>query len=162
MITLSKVKSYIIEKGKRILKVEQYGAKTAKSASSYGDDSQPLKNMTAIYAETGNNSEQVIIGYINTNQIAGEGEKRIFSQKPDGSIAIAIHLKSNGTCELGGAVDNAVRYIPLKSGIDSKDQLINAELAKIATAIGSLGGTYTVAPISTDITSSKIEELKTP
>lgn len=161
MITLSKVKSFVIEQGKRILKVQQYGAKTAKVSSSYGDDSQPLKNMTAIYARTGVNSEPVILGYINTQQLASEGEKRLFSQKADGSLSFYIHLKNNGTFELGGAADNAVRFSPLKAGIDTKDDLINAELAKIATAIGTLGGTYTVAPVNTDITSAKITEVKT-
>lgn len=161
MITFSKVKDFFIENGKRILKVQEYGAKTAKVSSSFGDDSQPLKNMTAIYARTAINSEPVIVGYINTNQIALEGEKRLFSQKPDGSLSFAIHLKNNGTCEIGGNAHNAVRFSPLKSGIDAKDNLINVELAKIATAIGSLGGSYVVAPVSTDITSSKIDEVKT-
>lgn len=162
MITFSQVKSSIIEAGKRILKVNEYGAKTALSAANFGDDSQPLKNMTALYARTANNSEPVIIGYINTEQIAKEGEKRIFSQNPStGNISFSIHLKTNGTCEIGGAIDNAVRFNPLKSGIDAKDQLINDELAKIATAIGTLGGSYVPTPLSTNIESSKIEEIKT-
>ena len=162
MITLSKVRDFVIENGKRILKVQEYGAKTAKVAANYGDDSQPLKNMTAIYSPTAVNSEPVIIGYINTNQVAQEGEKRIFSQSLDGSISFAIHLKTDGTCEIGGAVDNAVRFSALQSSLASSDTLLNAELAKIATAIGSLGGVYTVATVATDISSSKINEIKTP
>jgi hypothetical protein len=161
MITFSKVKSYVIEQTKRILKVQQYGTKTAKVSSSYGDDSQPLKDMTAIYAHTAVNSEPVIIGYINTQQIAREGEKRLFSQTFDGSIAFAIYLKNDGTCELGGNLDNAVRFNPLKTGIQTKDNLINIELGKISAAITSLGGAYTVAPVSTNIDSAKIEEIKT-
>ena len=162
MITFSKVRDFVIENGKRILKVQEYGVKTAKVASNYGDDSQPLKNMTAIYSPTAVNSEPVIIGYINTNQVAQEGEKRIFSQSLDGSLSFAIHLKTNGTCEIGGAVDNAVRFNALQSSLASSDTLLNAELAKIATAIGSLGGVYTVATVATDISSSKINEIKTP
>jgi len=162
MITFSKVRDFVIENGKRILKVQEYGVKTAKVASNYGDDSQPLKNMTAIYSPTAVNSEPVIIGYINTNQVAQEGEKRIFSQSLDGSLSFAIHLKTDGTCEIGGAVDNAVRFNALQSSLASSDTLLNAELAKIATAIGSLGGVYTVATVATDISSSKINEIKTP
>ena len=162
MITLSKVRDFVIENGKRILKVQEYGVKTAKVASNYGDDSQPLKNMTAIYSPTAVNSEPVIIGYINTNQVAKEGEKRIFSQSIDGSISFAIHLKTDGSCEIGGNVDNAVRFNALQSSLASSDTLLNAELAKIATAIGSLGGVYTVATVATDISSSKINEIKTP
>lgn len=161
MISFSKVKDAVISKGKRILKVQEFGAKTAFDASDYGNDSRPLKDMTAIYARTSVNSEQVIIGYINTNQIAAEGEKRMFSQQLNGDISFAIHLKNDGTCEWGGAADNAVRFSPLKTGIDTKDTDINTELGKIATAIGSLGGTYTPAPVSTDISASKIDEVKT-
>ena len=162
MITFSKVRDFVIENGKRILKVQEYGVKTAKVASNYGDDSQPLKNMTAIYSPTAVNSEPVIIGYINTNQVAKEGEKRIFSQSPDGSISFAIHLKTNGTCEIGGNVDNAVRYQALSTALAASDGFLNIELGKIATAIGSLGGTYAVDPVNTDISSSKINEIKTP
>ena len=162
MITLSKVRDFVIENGKRILKVQEYGVKTAKVAANYGDDSQPLKNMTAIYSPTAVNSEPVIIGYINTNQVAEEGEKRIFSQSLDGSLSFAIHLKTDGTCEIGGAVDNAVRFNALASSLTASDTALNAELAKIATAIGSLGGVYTVAPVTTDISTSKIDEIKTP
>jgi glutamate/tyrosine decarboxylase-like PLP-dependent enzyme len=162
MITFSKVRDFLIENGKRILKVDQYGAKTAKVAANYGDDSQPLKNMTAIYSPTAVNSEPVIIGYINTNQVAQEGEKRIFSQSLDGSVSFAIHLKTDGTCEIGGNIDNAVRFNALSSSLTASDNLLNAELAKIAAAIGSLGGVYTVAPVTTDISTSKIDEIKTP
>jgi glutamate/tyrosine decarboxylase-like PLP-dependent enzyme len=159
MITFSKVRDFVIENGKRILKVQEYGVKTAKVASNYGDDSQPLKNMTAIYSPTAVNSEPVIIGYINTNQVAQEGEKRIFSQSLDGSLSFAIHLKTDGTCEIGGAVDNAVRFNALQSSLASSDTLLNAELAKIATAIG---GAYTFTPVNTNISSSKIDQIKTP
>ena len=162
MITFSKVRDFIIENGKRILKVQEYGAKTAKVAANYGDDSQPLKNMTAIYSPTAVNSEPVIIGYINTNQVAQEGEKRIFSQSINGSISFAIHLKTDGTCEIGGDVDNAVRFNALATSLAASDGLLNTELGKIATAIGSLGGVYTVATVDTDISSSKINEIKTP
>ena len=162
MITFSKVRDFVIENGKRILKVDQYGAKTAKVAANYGDDSQPLKNMTAIYSPTAVNSEPVIIGYINTNQVAEEGEKRIFSQSLDGALSFSIHLKTDGTCEIGGNIDNAVRFNALSSSLTTSDNLLNAELAKIAAAIGSLGGAYVVVPVTTDISTSKIEEIKTP
>ena len=39
--------------------------------------------------------------------------------------------------------------------------IINAELAKISTAISSLGGSYTVTPLTLDISAAKINEIKT-
>ena len=117
--------------------------------------------MIAVYAETSNISEPVVVGYINKNQIAKTGEKRIFSLKPDGTVATSIHLFTDGTMNVGGDNDNAVRYSPLNSGIYAKDALINIELTKIATAISLLGGTYAPSNISTDIEAAKINEIKT-
>lgn len=160
MITTAKVKEWFLEKGKRILKVIQFGAKTSKVAAPFGDDSNPIKDMTAIIAETGVSGETVILGYINTEQIAEVGEKRIFSMKETGRLSTYIHLKNDETMELGGNADNAVRFSKLKIGIDSKDALVQAELVKIAAAITSLGGTYTPGTIQTDITAAKIEKVK--
>ena len=162
MITFSKVRDFLIENGKRILKVDQYGAKTAKVSANYGDDSQPLKNMTAIYSPTAVNSEPVIIGYINTNQVAEEGEKRIFSQSLDGSLSFSIHLKTDGTCEIGGNIDNAVRFSALEGSLNDSDGLINAELVKIQALFTGLGLTYARSQVTTDISTSKIDEIKTP
>ena len=162
MITFSKVRDFVIENGKRILKVQEYGVKTAKVAANYGDDSQPLKNMTAIYSPTAVNSEPVIIGYINTNQVAQEGEKRIFSQSLDGSLSFAIHLKTDGSCEIGGNVDNAVRFSALEGSLNASDGLINAELVKIQALFTGLGLTYARSQVTTNISSSKIEQIKTP
>ena len=159
MITFSKVKESIINSF-RSIKVLQFGAKTADVVAPFGDDSSPLENMTAIYAETTNVGESIVIGYINNNQIALPGEKRIFSLDASGNLSTYIHLKTDGTMEVGGNDDNAVRYSTLASGLVANDALVNAELAKIATAITTLGGVYIPSPVSTDITLAKINEVK--
>jgi len=160
MITFSKIKSATLESGKRILKVLQFGIKTADEVSSYGDDANPLKGMTAVYSSTSEAGEQIIIGYINTNQVSKEGEKRIYSQKNDGSISFYIYLKNDGTMEFGGNTDNLVRYSPLDSSLQGQAADINTELGKIAAAIAGVGGTYTVAPIIIDNSAAKIEEAE--
>lgn len=161
MISLSVVKQNIIKNGRRILKVLQYGAKTADVVGPYGDDSAPLPNMIAIYATTEESGDAVIVGYINSNQISQPGEKRIFSQNPDGSLSCSIHLKADGVCEIGEASDFAVRHTPLASGLSAQDSLINAELVKIAAAINAIvPGSYTPGTISTNISSSKVEKTK--
>lgn len=160
-MTTSIVKENIIKAGKRILKVFEYGAKTGDVISDFGDDSSPLKDMIAIYGTTDESGDSIILGYINKNQIAQPGEKRIFSLKEDGSLSFSVHLRNNGTLEIGGNNDNAVRYNPLNSGLQSEKELINAELVKIQTAISSLGGLYAMAPVTLDISSAKIDEIKT-
>jgi hypothetical protein len=161
MITTAKFKSAALIAGRRILKVLQYGAKTADECAPYGIDSNPIANMTAIYADTGNNTESVIIGYINTRQLAGPGETRLFSLRADKSLSFYAWLKSNGTMELGGAAHNLVRYTPLAGAIHGLDVQLNTELGKIAAAIAIAGGSYTPGTISTDVTGSKINEIKT-
>lgn len=162
MITFSKIRSSIIEAGLRILKVDQWGAKTVQEISSFGDDGNPVANMTAVYADTAESGEPVIIGYINENQLAGVGEKRIYSLKSDGTLSTFIWLKDDGTMQLGGIVDNAVRHAALDVALQAQVVKINAELVKIATGIAGAGGAYTPAPISIDTSAAKIDEIKTP
>lgn len=160
MISFSKFASATIEKGRRILKVMQFGAKTADEAAPFGDDSNPIKGMIAIYADTSEIGDPVILGYINENQLAGPGEKRLYSMKPDGSLGFYAWFKNDGTLILGGTTHNLVRYTPLNTGLQSQKNSINSELVKIQTAIASLGGVYAHVPVAIDISNSKINEIK--
>ncbi len=138
MISLSKVRSFAIEQGRRILKVQQYGAKTAVQSSSFGDDSAPLPNTSAIYAETQENGEPVIIGYINTNQLAAVGEKRIYSVNSEGNVVAFVWCKADGSLELNGNSSNAVKYQELDSALQAMVALVNAELTKVQTGLQSV------------------------
>lgn len=161
-MTLSIVKENIIKAGKRALKVFEFGAKTADVVSDFGDDSSPLKDMIAIYGTTSESGDNIIIGYLNSNQISKPGEKRIFSLKEDGSLSFAIYLKNDGTCNIGGETDNMVRYAALNTAIQQQNTDINAELIKIQTAINALApGAYTPTPINIDLSLAKINEIKT-
>lgn len=161
MISISKINSSLIEKGYRVFKVLQFGAKTADECAPFGEDSNPLKDMTAVFAETSSGGEPVIIGYFNKNQLAEIGEKRMYSLKQDGSVSSFIWLKNDGTIQLNGTNDNAVRFKPLKNALTQTDTSINTELSKIALAISSLGGSYTPGQVQTDISGAKIDDLKT-
>lgn len=161
MISFSRVKGVFLENGSRILKVIQFGAKTADVVSSFGDDSCPLNDMTAIYANTSEVGDSIIIGYINKNQISAVGEKRIFSLKQDESLSTYIHLKNDGTINIGGDSDFMIRYTSLNVALQEEVNKINAELTKIASGISAAGGVYVPTPITLDISASKINEIKT-
>jgi hypothetical protein len=164
-ISLCKLKSFEIQKGERILKVEQIGIKTADFATSFGDDSVPPKNWTAVYCDTLNDGDKVIVGWINSNQLTKvkSGEKRLFSLKENGKDqSIEIYLRNDEKIEIGGNQDNLVRYSKLNLGLQSEKNSINIELQKIATAISTLGGSYIYQPISVDISDSKIDQLLSP
>jgi hypothetical protein len=163
MIALAKYFSSIIENGKRIIKSKGIGGSvmTTKEVGPFGFDAQPPEGMTAIYADTTNADESVIIGYINKNQVAGIGESRMYSVGPSGDVRANILCDSSGRISLNGNVYNSVRYEPLEYGLNSQNVLINAEFAKIALVLNSLApGSYTVAPVSTNITAAKSDTIK--
>jgi len=161
MISLAKFKSASIEGGKRIIKsLTMGGAATAKEAYPFGIDSQPPEGCTAIYADTSNIDEAVIIGYINKNQLAEPGSSRIYAIGSSGEVSGFLYARASGVLELNGNQFSSVRFQNLKTAIDSNDALINAELAKIATAIETLGGTYVPANVSTNMISSESPTVK--
>jgi len=161
MITFSKYKSSAIEQGKRILKVFQFGTKTAKESVPFGIDSQPLENFTAIYSETTNKAESVIIGYINKNQLVGAGEIRIYSLDVSGVVKAYVLCDATGRISLNGNEYSSVRFENLETGLNSQNTLINAEFEKIAIAINAIvPGSYNPAPVSTNITTAKSETVK--
>lgn len=162
MKSLSKVISSIVEQGRRILKVREYGVKTAFESAPFGDDSNPLADMTAIYAHTSENGEAVVIGYINENQIAQPGEKRLYSLNAAGQVQTYVYLKADGVLELGGAAKSAIRYEDLDSSLQNLVTLINAELAKIQTGIIAAGGTYPKQDVSIDTSAAKVDNVKLP
>lgn len=151
MLTFSKLKSSSIEQGKRILKVLQFGAKTAKECGPFGFDSSAPENWTAIYGETSNKGESVVIGYINKNQLAEVGGSRMYALDSSGEVVGYVYARASGVLELNGNEFSGVRFQNLVQAINAQNSLINAELTKIAGAIASLGGTYTPVTIITDL-----------
>lgn len=159
-ISFSKIRSSVIEAGKRILKVEQFGAKTAKEAYPFGFDSVPPDGFTAIYAETTNKDSSVIVGYINKNQLAEVGGSRMYAIGSSGDVVSFVYARASGVLELNGSAFSSVRFQSLKIAIDNNDALINAELSKIALAIGALGGSYIVSNVSTNLLNTESATVK--
>ncbi len=159
-ISLSKFKSFTIENGKRIIKSMQFGAKTAKESYPFGFDSVPHENFTAIYAETSNKDESVIIGYINCNQLAAIGESRMYALGSNKEVVSFLWVKNNGELWLNGSGFSAVRYSNLNTGLQNQKTAINAELIKIQTAINALGGSYVISPLFLDITAAESPTIK--
>lgn len=155
MIYFSKFSDFVIENGKRVLKVLQIGAKSADECLPFGIDTVPIKGMATIYAETSNDAESVILGVINESQEAESGEIRFYSMDENKAVKSTIYLKKDGTIEYNGNTYSMVRFEPLKTGLQNSDTDLNLELVKIQTAISLLGGTYTHIPVQTNIDSSK-------
>lgn len=158
--------------GRRVVKFFRLGktVETAMQAGAYGTDAQPIKDAVAVYAQTGVKGKTVIIGYINKNAIADVGEHRLFSTDADGALQFYIHLKNDGTCDIGGNSDNMVRYSELKSAFDELKQDFNTHVQNynlhvhpgVTPGPSSTAVTPTVStPSQADISNAKIEEIKT-
>jgi hypothetical protein len=150
--------------GHREVKVSGYGTVTADHVAPFGDDSCPVQGMDAIYSETDTDEQPVIIGYVNTNCLAGEGEKRCFSirKNEDGSYSQAFYtwMKADGTYEIGGNTNNLTQYAALNTALQLQISKMEEQLTLIAAGIAAGGGTYTPGDISLDISAAKINEIK--
>ena len=162
-----KVTETVINKGYRWVK-SAFSGDTHESVqiAPFGDDSCPPKGVKGIKTITSTDAYHVILGYFNRSNIANEGEKRLFSVKSDGSISFYVHLKSNGTMEIGGSDDNLVRYSELKSGFDQlKSDFNNFKAththAGVTTGTGTSGIPTDTTASTADISGCKIDEIKT-
>lgn len=156
--------SQIDSLGRRIIKFIRFGkddVQTAIEASPYGIDSNAIKDLVAVYSETSEKGSPIIIGWLNKNQLAGKGELRMYSTDANGQQKFYTWLKNDGTMELGGNVDNAVRYAALDTAIQGFKIDIQAELVKIQTGLTGIGGVYVPGVLSVDLSAAKINEIKT-
>jgi hypothetical protein len=141
----------------------------AKQVAPHGIDSNPIEDMIAIYAATGEKGKPVVVGYINKNMAVDTGEIKMFSTDSDGEEQIYILLKNDGTAEVNGSGDNLVRWSELKQELDNWKQTIDQHITQTFTAHTHTGnlGAPTSPPSSPgqsttlDMPNSKIENLKT-
>ena len=146
----------------RVAKFFRFGRSDVQSSlvsAPYGVDSNPVKDMVALYSSTGKDGKTVIIGYINKNSIANIGELRLFSTNSDAEEQNYIYLKNDGIIEVGGNTDNLVRFSDLKVAFDLFVNNFNTH-----THLSSAPGTPTpppVVPSTANIDSAKINEIKT-
>ncbi len=104
-----------------------------KTFSPYGIDSAPIENMIGLYIKTESSGENMLVGYINKNAIARPGELRLFSTDADGVEKTYMHFKANGTIDLNGSTDYAVRFNKLEAGFNQLLADHNALLNSVNT-----------------------------
>lgn len=170
---LTKVISTEIDNLKRrVIKVLRFGksdVQTCIEALPYGIDSNPIKDMVAVYAETSEKGKIAIIGYFNKNQKAAVGELRLFSTDANGFEKFYTWLKNDGTMEIGGNTNFAVKYNELQTEFNALKKSHNDLLTEYKTHVHAVTavGSPTAATISTqtpntsDITQSKNDKIKT-
>lgn len=160
-MNLVKIISTEIKNLKRVIKYLRFGKndiQTSFEISPYGLDSNPIKDMIAIYSPTTDKGETAIIGYINKNQKANAGEFRTFATDDSGVEKFYTWLKKDGTMEIGGSSNFAVKFNELKTEFNKLKTDHNNFLAEYKLHIhtgGTISGS-TGPTTSTQINNSSI------
>lgn len=137
--------------------------RNAYDVTPYGIDASPIKGMTAVYANTENNGQPIVVGYINKNQIAKPGECRMFSTNDSGSFQAQVYALQDGNILIGDSetiaayTDFFVKWTAFNTTIQA---YLVTQNAAITTAISGLGGAY-VTPPPPDFSSAKTTNIKT-
>lgn len=167
--------SATLQNAQRILKVICYGkvdGREGAEVAPFGIDSSPLAGMSAIYCKTMNDANDVLIGYININQLAQPGENRIFATDTNGNEMCRVWLHNDGSVELGGTgaagsnVNHAAQYEGLQTAFDQLKSDFNTFITTYNMHTHP-GGSTTGTPnqhgndSNADITPAKLANIKT-
>lgn len=170
----SNVVGYLVDKyrgGSRNVAIHQVkaGAKPETSMSCIGPgiEINPANGENLVITQIGNsNSFVVSIGGVNQNIApnTARGERRIYAVSADGeTIKAVIKWKNDGTLELNGATDSAVKFADLKSGFDTLKSDFNSFLTHVhpTAAVGPPSPPAPVVPPSTaSVDSSESADVK--
>lgn len=158
---------------RRFIKVLRKGksdVQTPIEASPFGIDSNPIKDMIAVYGQTEEKGKTVIIGYIDKNKLAASGETRLYSIDNNGNLKTYVWLKNDGTMEIGGNTKHMVRYEELQTAFNQLKQDLNTFITifnshthtGVTIGVGSTSTTTTPGTSSSaDISPAKIDNIKT-
>lgn len=148
----------------KILRFGKYDVQTPYETSPYGIDSNPISNMIAIYGSTSDLGDNVIIGYINKNQKAAVGEFRTFATDSNGNEKFYTWMKSDGTMEIGGDSNFAVKFNELKAEFNKLKTNFNNHLTEydLHTHLGVTAGMGAtgITTASTNTNTSNIDNAK--
>jgi len=152
----------------KFLRLGKSDVQTSLEIAPYGIDSNPIKDMVALYSPTGENGKTCIIGYINKNLKAEPGEFRTFATDDQGNERFYTWMKKDGTIEIGGDTDNAVKYSELEKAFNQLKQDFNALVLSFNThqhtcppGGGPTTGAQTASTSSADISPAKHDKIKT-
>ncbi len=167
-----------IQRGLRFVKSKRFGSNdpiNTYQASDFGTDFSIPNGWRAIYSDTSNRSEPVIIGFISpiVDNGLNVGDKKLFSTNSAGdTISYHINLRNDGTIEIGGTADNAVGYNSLKTEFEELQGKYNDLITSLSawTPFAGDGGAalkvslFTTPPIiassTADITNTKKTNIK--
>jgi hypothetical protein len=161
MSFVKKISAEVDALTRRVVKFVRYGKKdiqTSLQVAPHGIDSNPVKDLIALYADTGEKGKTVLVGYLNKNVLAAVGETRLYSTDADGALQTFIWLKADGTMELGGNAKHLARFEDFNNFVTT---VFNAHMHPTAGTGAPSPPTLTGTASTASIDSSKIDEIKT-
>jgi hypothetical protein len=123
-----------------------------------GDDSPPLPDDVVFFSKDSTTGGLVYLGTLDQSNPteAAAGEKRLYARTPSGAVAVALWLKGNGTIEIAGAADFAVRFAALNTQLQALVAAINVALGTKDDGAGTAGS------LVLDLSTAKVDEVKLP
>jgi hypothetical protein len=123
-----------------------------------GDDSPPLPDDMGFFSDNSQTGGRSCLGSIDqvNEPEAAPGERRLYARDSNGNPIVVVWLKGDGTLELNGDADNAVRYAALETAFN-----------QLKTDFDNHSGHFwpantSPAPSTADITGAKVDEVKLP
>ena len=173
---LARLNSSAINRFYRIIK-SVWGnnvTETSNLAVPYGMDCNPPQNEITVVAETGNNSDSIVVGFVTKNVLEDLvlGECGLYAKDANGGIVATIKMRNSGDVEVNGNDDFMVRFSKLEEAFNELQDRYN-ELAQrwsiFANAYVPGGPTVQGSPPTAsnadlseaDISLAKIENVKT-
>lgn len=126
-----------------------------------GDDSSPPIGASVLIIDIGGRR----VGFLLNAGIAldSQSEEKAIYGSSGGAKTSFLKLKPNGTIEINGFSDFAVRFNALQTiMIVAVQTAINTQLGLISTEINNLGGDYTPTPLNIDLSTARVDNVKLP
>lgn len=178
MTTITRTLQTLVQRGRLFITVRKKGLSDTVEAANitpFGFESNPIKDMVAIYSDTETLGDSVILGYVNKNLAAQLGESRMFSTDADGNLKMFVWCKNDGKLQLGGTAHHLATFEDLKSGFDTLKSDLNDMKSKwnafcaayvpgspSVTGLPATLGSQTSPASTASIDSSKIDRITTP
>jgi hypothetical protein len=146
----------------KVLRLGQSDVQSGFVSAPFGYDGNPTKGYRAIFSDTGNAGEPVILNFISRKNKAQIGEVRLHSEASNGDEKAYIYLRADGKFELLGNANFSVKFNELETAFNKLKKSFN-DFASVYTpgSPSTLGTPPSISQCDADISNAKNENILT-